>query len=347
MSVKTDAAQNVLVASARGELRKLNAAGETVWIRPFGAVVDVDPEGAIFVAGTFQGQLQLGSSQVLVASGGTDGFVAKLDGDGHALFGVALGGAGDESVTSIAAGADGVVVSGAGLGTMKLDISDGATMWRRPVEGAVAFDGGGNAIVAGALAGTASFDRTLTSAGGKDVLVVKLSPQGEYLWSRSFGDAAPGQLAQTVAVEASDAVLVGGVVDGAVDFGGGAVNVPAGTCPKEAHCGDQAGFLLTLDESGSFVSSKNLGPALAVSGVAPGLGGDFYAAGSYPGDAAPYRTPLLVGFTAGGSNRTVPTYDDRPGAGHAVAIDSCGDVLFGFATADDAGHSYLSKIVIP
>jgi hypothetical protein len=55
----------------------------------------------------------------------------------------------------------------------------------------------------------------------------------------------------------------------------------------------------------------------------------------------------LVGFTAGGSNRTVPTYDDRPGAGHAVAIDSCGDVLFGFATADDAGHSYLSKIVIP
>jgi hypothetical protein len=234
-----------------------------------------------------------------------------------------------------------------GLGTMKLDSSDGATAWQRPVEGAVALDGGGNAIVAGALAGTATFDRTLTSAGGKDVLVVKLSPQGEYLWSRSFGDAAPEQFAQAVAVEASDAVLAGGVVDGAVDFGGGAVGISAGTCPREAHCGDQAGFLLTLDQSGNFVSSKNLGPAVAVSGVTTGRGGDFYAAGSYPGDVAPYRTPLLVGFAAGGSNRPVPAYDDRPGAGHAVAIDGCGDALFGFATADDSGHSYLSKIVIP
>jgi outer membrane protein assembly factor BamB len=345
LSVKTDAAQNVVVTRASGALLKLNASGATVWQRPFGSAVDVDPSGAIFVAGTFQGQLQLGSSRSLAAAGGTDAFVAKLDGDGRVLFAVALGGTGDEAATSIAAGANGVVVSGTGLGTVQLDTSDGSTRWQRAVEGAVAIDGKGNAIVAGALQGTASFERTLTSAGGKDVLVVKLSPDGEYLWSKSFGDTAPAQEAQTVSVGAGDAVLVGGVVDGSVDFGGGPIGLPAGACPKEAHCGDQAGFLLTLDASGSFVADRNLGPALAVSGLARDAAGDLYAAGSYPGDVAPYRTPLLVGFDSAGSTRKLPTYDDRPGAGHAVAIDGCGAVLFGFAAAD-AGHSYLSKIVV-
>jgi outer membrane protein assembly factor BamB len=346
MSVKPDASQNVLVASARGELRKLDASGETVWSRAFGSVVDVDPAGAIFVAGAFQGQLQLGSSRPLAAAGGTDAFVAKLDGDGRVLFAVALGGAGDESATSIAASASGVVVSGTGLGTVELDATDGAMKWQRAVEGAVALDGDGNAIVAGALQGTASFDRALTSAGGKDVLVVKLSSDGDYLWSKSFGDSAPEQLAQTVAVGAGNVVVVGGVVDGAVDFGGGPIGVPAGACPMEAHCGDQAGFLLTLDAAGSFIGSRNLGPAVAVSGVAHDGAGDMYAAGSYPGDVAPYRTPLLVGFDSAGSTRRVPTYDDRPGAGHAIAIDGCGDVLFGFSAAGDVGHSYLSKIVV-
>jgi hypothetical protein len=346
MSVKTDAAQNVVVARASGELRKLNASGETVWVRAFGSAVDVDPSGAIFVAGTFQGQLELGSSRSVAAAGGTDAFVAKLDGDGRVLFAVALGGAGDESATSIAAGVGGVVVSGAGLGTVQLDASDGSTRWQSAVQGAVAMDGEGNTVVAGSLTGTASFDRTLTSAGGKDVLVVKLSPDGEYVWSKSFGDAAPGQEAETVAVGAGDAVLVGGVVDGSVDFGGGAIGVPPGACPREAHCGEQAGFLLTLDASGSFVGSRNLGPALAVSAIAGARTGEVYAAGSYPGDVAPYRTPLLVGFDSAGSRRGVPTYDDRPGAGHAVAIDACGDVLFGFATAGDAAHAYLSKIVV-
>lgn len=346
MSVKSDAAQNVVVTRASGELRKLNASGETVWVRPFGSSVDVDPSGTIFVAGTFQGQLELGSSQSVAARGGTDAFVAKLDGDGRVLFAVALGGAGDESATSIAAGANAVVVSGAGLGTVQLDPSDGSTRWQRSVEGAVAVDGEGNAIVAGSLTGTASFDRTLTSAGGKDVLVVKLSSDGDYVWSKSFGDPAPSQEAETVAVGAGGALLVSGVVDGNVDFGGGAIGVPLGTCPKEAHCGDQAGFLLTLDASGSFVASRNLGPALDVGGIARDAAGDVYAAGSSPGDVAPYRTPLLVGFGSGGSRRGVPTYDDRPGAGHAVAIDGCGDVLFGFATAGDAAHAYLSKIVV-
>jgi len=350
MSVKSDAAGNVFVTSARGELQKLSASGETMWVRPFGSVVDVDSSGAIFLAGTFSGALRLGSSRTLVAAGGTDVFVAKLDEAGDVLFAVALGSDGDESATSIAAGADGVVVSGDGLGTVKLAPSDGSTAWRRPVEGAVAMDDEGDTVVAGALVGTESFDRSLTSAGGKDVLVVKLSPDGRYLWSRSFGDQAPDQLAEAVAVDSAGAVFVTGVVEGSVDFGGGAVSVPSGTCPREANCGDQAGFVVKLDEAGRFVWSQGVVPARAMSGVAVAASESVYAAGSNPGDVAPYDTPLLTGFDSRGSKQKLPTYDDRPGAGHAVATDVCGDVLFAFATngatADEAGRAYVAKLAM-
>jgi hypothetical protein len=350
LSVKTDASRNAYVASARGELRKLDAAGNTAWSRPFGSLVDTDGDASIFVAGAFEGTLQVGPSRSLTSTGGTDVFVAKLDVDGNVLFAVALGGAGDEAPSSIAATSDGVVVSGTGLGTVKLAAADGHVLWTRPLAGAVAVDDGGNVVVTGALVGTATYDHALTSAGGQDVLVVKLSPQGDYLWSKSFGDAGQAQLGQAVAIDPSGAILVGGAVDGAVDFGGGAVTVPPGTCPTESPC-DQAGFVLKLDATGGFLWSRGVVPAHDISGIATDVAGNVFAAGSYPGDAAPYRTPLLVGFDGEGSKRKLPTYDSVAGAGHAIATDACGDVVFAFATPssspDELGRSYVAKLLVP
>lgn len=350
MSADTDAMRNVFVASASGELRKLDAAGSPVWIRSFGSLVDLDESLSIFVAGTFKGQLELDSSRSISAAGGTDAFVAKLDEDGNVLAAVALGGAGDETATSIAAASDGVVVSGAGLGVVKLTGSDLHTAWQRPLEGAVAVDAGDDVLVTGALVGSVTFDRTLTSAGGEDVLVVKLSPAGDYLWSRSFGDSGKSQRGQAITVAPSGAVLVGGVVDGAVDFGGGPITVSPGSCPSEARCGS-AGFLLALDAAGTFSWSRGIVPAVEISGIATDAAGNVYATGSNPGNAAPpYRTPLFVGFDAEGRSRKVPAYDSAPGAGHAIATDGCGDVVLAFATSlspDEPGGSYVAKLLLP
>ena len=351
MSVKSDAMRDVFVATEREGVQKLDASGNLLWVRPFGSLLDVGSNDVVFVVGAFEDRLELAPETTIVAAGGTDAYVAKLDGDGAIVYAVALGGPADERASSVAAAPDGgVVVSGEGLGTVKLD-GEGRTLWTRPLVGHAVVDGAGDVIVTGALEGTETFgDHTLTSEGGQDVLVVKLSADGEYLWSRSYGDASANQLGEAIAVDAGGDVLVGGVVDGAVDFGGGAISVPAGTCPGEVSC-KQAGFVLKLSTGGDFAWSRSLAPARAISGIATDAAGNVYVSGSAPGNVPPYRTPLLAGFDGAGGERPLPPDYDMAGVGHAIATDLCGDVVFSFATpgtsSTELGRSYVAKLFVP
>jgi hypothetical protein len=87
----------------------------------------------------------------------------------------------------------------------------------------IAVDSAGNILVVGTYHGQINFGNQLqTSAGGKDIFVAKLNPEGEFVWSRSVGDAG-NQFAAGVAVDSSDSVLVLGHFDGYADFGGGPV----------------------------------------------------------------------------------------------------------------------------
>jgi hypothetical protein len=351
MSVKSDALRDVFVATEREGIQKLDASGNMLWVRPFGSLLDVGPNGVVFVVGAFSDRLELAPGTTLAAAGGTDTYVAKLDGDGAIVYAMTLGGPADERPTSVAAAADGgVVVSGEGLGTVKLD-GDGRTVWTRPLVGHVAVDRTDNVIVTGALEGTQTFGAdALTSKGGQDVLVVELSADGEYLWSRSYGDASATQRGEAIAVNAAGDILVGGVVDGAVDFGGGAISVRAGACPSEVSC-KQAGFVLKLSAGGEFVWSRSLAPARAISGVAVDAAGNVYVSGSAPGNVPPYRTPLLAGFDDAGEKRALPPDYDMAGVGHAIATDACGDVFFSFATpgasSTELGRSYVAKLFVP
>jgi hypothetical protein len=326
MSVKSDALRDVFVATEREGLEKLDASGNVLWVRPFGSLVDVDPSGVVFVVGAFSDRLDLAPGTVLAAAGGTDAYVAKLDQDGAILYAVAIGGTGDEGATSLAAAPDGsVVVSGEGLGTVKLD-GAGRTEWTRPMVGHVVVDSANDVIVTGALDGTQTFGNdTLTSAGGQDVLVVKLSADGEYLWSRSYGDAGTNQR-------------------------GEAITVPDGTCPSEVSC-KQAGFVLKLSAGGDFAWSRSRAPARAISGIAADAAGNVYVSGSAPGNVPPYRTPLLAGFDDAGHERKLPLDYDMAGVGHAIATDLCGDVVFTFATPGassvEIGRSYVAKLSAP
>lgn len=351
MSVTTDASRNVFVATEREGLEKFDASGNPVWVRPFGSFVAAGSGDVVFVVGTFSDQLDLGSETPLVAAGGTDAYVAELDRDGAIVYAVALGGPVDEHATSVAAAPDGgAVVSAEGLGIVKLDAT-GRTAWTRPVQGQIAVDRAGNVVVTGALTGTQSFGSDeLRSEGGEDVLVVKLSPDGEYLWSRAYGDTAANQRGEAIAVGDADSVLVGGVVDGTVDFGDGPISVRPGACPQEVSC-KEAGFVLKLGAGGDLIWSRSRAPARAISGVAADLAGNVYVSGSAPGNVPPYRTPLLFTLDAEGNERPMAATYDMAGTGHAVATDVCGDVLFTFATPasslEELGRSYVAKLFVP
>jgi hypothetical protein len=106
---------------------------------------------------------------------------------------------------------------------------DGAHLWSRrfgstshDVGYGIAADASGNVLVSGYIQGTVDFGGgPLTSAGGYDIFVVKLSgANGAHLWSQRFGDT-DHDLGYDVAADRSGNALLAGNFSGTVDFGGG------------------------------------------------------------------------------------------------------------------------------
>jgi hypothetical protein len=112
-----------------------------------------------------------------------------------------------------------------------------------------AFDTDGNVVLAGHFSGTVTFGgQALESAGGHDVVVVKLDPAGNHVWSKRFGGIWRDQ-PRGLAIRPNGNVLVVGYVASEVDFGGG----------PEAHFDATDAFLLELDPSGNHVASRVYG----------------------------------------------------------------------------------------
>ncbi len=85
-----------------------------------------------------------------------------------------------------------------------------------------------------------------TSAGGTDIFVVKVSADGEILWSRSFGSSANEQVDAAAIDQDGHLVIAGSTTGDTLDFGGGAI-IRAGT--REI-------FLAKLDADGAHVMSR-------------------------------------------------------------------------------------------
>jgi hypothetical protein len=84
---------------------------------------------------------------------------------------------------------------------------------------AVTVDPKDNIVMVGGFAGVANFGggSSVVSAGGKDVFVLKASPDGEPIWSASFGDKN-FQTATVVATDPSGDIWIGGNFQQSVTF---------------------------------------------------------------------------------------------------------------------------------
>jgi hypothetical protein len=189
------------------------------WLRTYGDAgeqyiggVAVDASDNAYLVGTVLGSIDLGGGP-LASAGDGDAFLAKLDSRGNHLFSLRFGNTGIDHAT------------------------------------AVAVDPSGDVLVVGFFSGTVDFSGlALTSAGGLDMFVAKLAPDGQFLWARSYGDLFD-QLAVSVAADRSGHVLVTGCMAGVVDFGAG----------PEASTGDLDAFVLALDPAGNRLWSKVTG----------------------------------------------------------------------------------------
>lgn len=84
----------------------------------------------------------------------------------------------------------------------------------------VSTDKTGNILLAGAFQGAMNFGGTMLTSGGKeDAFVAKLSPTGQVLWAKRFGDGQ-NQSATGIGADAEGNVYVTGIFIGTVNFGG-------------------------------------------------------------------------------------------------------------------------------
>jgi hypothetical protein len=182
----------------------------------------------LWVAGRFGDSLTAGTTSIFSA-GGFDGFVLALDAS-TVSWAESLGGAGDQGIAALAARNDGgLVVAGGfegeitpqGPSSAGVDIfvaryaSEGA---RELVEvfgsaGAdaargLSVDAADNVIMSGVIGGPVDFGGGALSATIAQAFVVKRTPSGEHLWSRSFGGTSFDE-ATAVATAPKGIALVG------------------------------------------------------------------------------------------------------------------------------------------
>jgi hypothetical protein len=148
--------------------------------------IAVAPDGAILIAGQFDGEIPIGSD-LLEAEGASDAFLARLSPLGEPLWAARIGGPGFDAATG------------------------------------VAVDRAGNAIVVGELTGSATVDGGRLDAHGRDDLyAVSFTPDGRRRWSMTWG--GPGwETVDGVAAAPDGGVIVAGsreVISGLDDRAG-------------------------------------------------------------------------------------------------------------------------------
>lgn len=239
----------------------------------------VDPTGGVYLTGTFSGTADFDPGTGVAARtslGSTDVFIAKYTA-GAFVWVAQIGGTGAERVTSLAR------------------------------------DAAGNLYLGGAFEGSTDFDpgagtQVLTSLGGEDGFVVKLSAVGDFMWSRRFGGTSGDQVTG-VAVDPAGRTYATGVFSGSANL----LPVPGPTIVSNGAAQDA--FLLGLDAAGAVsflfpIGGIETDQASAITVTSTGVvvvGGTFRGSAAFAGSAVTQLTSqggddaFLAGYASDGT----------------------------------------------
>lgn len=206
---------------------KIDASGNWVWSASGGgtgadsaAGVAVNANGDVFVVGNFRSTTASFGAVSLNNAGGSDAVVAKLDNTGSWVWATSVNGLMDETFYGCA------------------------------------LDSNGNVLVAGHSASpslTLGTD-TLAGAGGADLLVGKLDPNGNWIWARSAGGTG-NDYVNAAGIDANGDLRIAGYFQSAtLDFG--VTNVTRIAPNEDA-------VIAKIDSSGNWVWVSTAGGASA------------------------------------------------------------------------------------
>ena len=150
-------------------------------------VLTVD-NGDIYFSGMFYSSAQFGST-TLTSNGWYDAFIAKADKDGNWLWAKSAGGSSGDAGHRLSVDSEGNIYWSGGF---RNTVTFGETT--------LTFRGGGSVN------------------GGGDIFLCKLSPDGEFLWTKSMGSNGTDWL-RNMAVNSSDEIILTASVTGKAEFG--------------------------------------------------------------------------------------------------------------------------------
>src|SRR6185369_5099525 len=345
---------------------KLDSTGATTWAKNFGGgganasvqSMAVDNSGNVYLGGYFNGASL--TTPALTKIGSDDAFAIKISSTGTTTWAKNFGGSGAYvNCLSIAVDNVGNVYLGgefqnANLTTpaltrigyidalaLKLD-STGSTVWAKnfaSIAGAntytylTAVDVYGNVYLAGYFDGLKFTlgSVTLTKIGSKDAFIAKLDASGTVLWAKNFGGSGANAYGQSIAVDGTGNVYLGGYLQSA--------NL---TTPALTKIGTYDAFAIKLSSTGATTWAKNFGGSGASAygyGIAVDNVGNVYLGGHFSG--ANLTTPALTKI---GSDDALVIKLDSTGAttwaknygggganaiGQSIAADNSGNVYLG------------------
>jgi len=160
------------------------------------------------------------------------GRATAIDGSGNVFVAATLSGSGDfnPSAPLFSSNTNGNIV-------LAKYASGGGLIWTRMLVGtattaqptAVKTDAAGAVYVTGYFQGSIDFGAgSLTSTGGYSMFVARFGGDGSLLWARRYGTTG-STVGNAIALDSSGGLYVAGYLQGAGDFGGGAVASNAGS----------------------------------------------------------------------------------------------------------------------
>jgi hypothetical protein len=250
-----------------GHLIKILSDGTESWHYVYGGYVypkgvATDNSGNIFVTGNFSGTVDFDPTEGedWFSSANGSGFLTRINHDGSYEWTLQMADGGyDVAIDSF----DNILFTGSVVAKLS---PDGTYIWTLAI-GATArditVDSSGNIVLTGYFQGTVDFDPTdgvdtHISNGGYDAFVTKLTPQGNYCWTRTIGNTGR-EYSNNVAVDYLGNIFIAGYFDDyqqpqpyVVDF-----DPTEGVDLRLNHVGADA-FLLKLGFDGSYIWTRTI-----------------------------------------------------------------------------------------
>jgi hypothetical protein len=219
---------------------KINSDGGYKWTRQIGETnrnnqdssrgLVVDNNGNVYICGAFSSSnlnfgFDFGTNDIKTNNGGSDIYITKLDSDGNYHWTRTIGGDGNDIGFSVTT------------------------------------DSLGDIYITGYFSGTVNFgkdfgtnDYKTANANARDIFITKISPEGEYFWTKSIGGAA-NDYGTSIISDVFGNIYIGGTFNSSsVNFG-----EDFGITDIKSNSGKTDSFVTKINSEGNYLWTRRLG----------------------------------------------------------------------------------------